>query len=298
MGEPTTTACYRELGAELRRIREAAGLTETQLSEQLGWSITRISRSERGYVALSEIDVIVYLAFCGVYGTFGSAQRAMCREAEPKPGYWIRRHEEGLPDATRSLIYHESTAIASTSYEPAFVPGLLQTEGYIRALTTERWPNWDAGVAVRIRQERQWILHRPSPARFMFIVHESALRMTVGDHAIMHEQLLALLLLDGLPHVGVRVVPAAAEAQAVFGGAFRLLEYHNHQPLIYLDCQFGGLFLEDSEYVDSYRSLIPIIANVALNEGQSREVLATIASDYDREGADPDAHDDVEEEQL
>src|SRR5205807_1401370 len=122
--------------------------TEMDLADWLGWSLTKVSRSERGYVQLSEIDVITYLAFCGVYGIHGDGQRAMCREAEPKPGYWIRRHESGLPDTTRSLIYHESTASASTSYEPEFVPGLLQTEAYIRALTTELWPNWDLDLAV------------------------------------------------------------------------------------------------------------------------------------------------------
>jgi transcriptional regulator with XRE-family HTH domain len=290
MGDLTTTACYRELGAELRKIREAAGLTEAELSGKLGWSTTRISRSERGYVQLSEIDVIVYLAFCGVYGIYGSVQRAMCREAEPKPGYWLRQHEEGLPDATRSLIYHESTAAASTSYEPEFVPGLLQTEGYIRALTMELWPNWDADFAVRLRQERQRILHRPSPASFTFFVHENALRLKVGNHAVMHEQVLALLLLDGLPHVAIRVVPAAAGAQAMLGGSFRLFEYGRYQPLVYLDGPTCGFFLEDREYVDGYRALIPAIANLALNEGQSREWLAALASEYDRERADLDDH--------
>src|SRR6266516_1182843 len=106
MGENTTTGCYRELGAELRKAREAAGLTEMDLAYWLGWSLTRVSRSERGYVQLSEIDVILYLAFCGVHGVHGDDQRAMCREAEPKPGYWIRRHGLGLPDSARSLIYH------------------------------------------------------------------------------------------------------------------------------------------------------------------------------------------------
>jgi transcriptional regulator with XRE-family HTH domain len=295
MGDLTTTACYRELGAELRRVREAAGLTEAELSDRLGWSASRISRSERGYVRLSEIDVIVYLAFCGIYGIYGSDQRAMCREAEPKPGYWIRRHDTGLPEATRSLIYHESTASASTSYEPEFVPGLLQTEGYIRALTVGQWPNWDVEFAVRIRQDRQQVLHRPRPAQFTFFVHENALRLTVGDPAIMHEQLLALLLLDGLPQVAIRVVPASAGTQAMLGGSFRLLEYTEHQPLVYLDGPATGLFLEDREYVDDYRALIPTIANLALNEGQSREWLAALASEYDRERADPDDFPHVEE---
>lgn len=298
MGDLTTTACYRELGAELRKAREAAGLTEAELADQLGWSTTRISRSERGYIQLSEIDVIFYLSFCGIHGISGSDQRAMCREAASKAGHWLRRHPTGLSDAVRSLIYHESTANASTSYEPDFVPGLLQTEAYTRALTLRRSPNSDISLAVRVRKHRQQILYRPRPASFTFFVHENALRLVIGCRSIMHEQVLSLLFLDGLPHLSVRVVPASAGAKGMFGGSFRLLEYADHRPLVYLDGLACGLFLEDNEFVDDYRSLLPAIANVALPEGQSREVLATIASDYDREGTDLDACHHVEEEQL
>jgi hypothetical protein len=124
----------------------------------------------------------------------------------------------------------------------------------------------------------------------MFFVHEHALRLMVGSQAVMHDQLLALLLSDGLPHVAVRVV----SAPAVFGGAFRMFEYINHEPLVYLDGPFSGLFLEDREYIANYRLLIPAIADAALDERESRQVLATLASDYDREGADAG----VEEEQL
>jgi Domain of unknown function (DUF5753) len=195
----------------------------------------------------------------------------MCREAEPKPGHWIRRHDLGLPEATRSLIYHETTASASTSYEPEFVPGLLQTENYIRALTAKRSPGSDIDFAVRVRIDRQQVLHRPQPGRFTFFVHENALRFTVGDAATMHEQLLALLLLDGLEQVAIRVVPASAGVEARLGGSFRLFEYGDHAPLVYLDGLVCGLYLEDREFVDDYRAIIPSIANVALNEGQSRE---------------------------
>ena len=298
MSDLIATACYRELGAELRRLREAAGLTGAELAHKIGWTTTRVSRCELGYVHLNEVDLITYLGFCGVFGAYGNEWRAMCREAEPKPGYWLRRHELGLPEGAYSLIYHESTASASTSYEPEFVPGLLQTEAYIRAMVAERLPNSDVELAVRIRKERQQNLRRPVPCNFTFFIHEKALRLVVGNPAVMHEQMLTLLLLDGLSHVAIRVVPAAAGVQAILEGSFRLFEYANHPPLVYLDGLTCGMFLEDREYVDDYRALLPDIANLALNEGQSREWLAALASAYDREGANPDARDGVEEKHL
>jgi transcriptional regulator with XRE-family HTH domain len=296
MSDRTLTACYRELGAELKKLRESAGLNEIDVSRKLSWSPSKVSRMENGFRKIAILDLIDYIALCGIYGKHGADYHAMCREAELNQGHWLRMYENGLPDTTRSLIYHESNASASTSYETEFVPGLLQTEAYIRALTTDRFPDWDPDVAVRIRKERQRVLHKESPARFMFFVHENALRLVVGDHAVMHEQVLALLLHDGLRHVAIRVVPAEAGAQAMLGGPFRLFEFIDHRPLVYLDGPVCGLFLEDGEYVDGYRALLPTLASIALSEGQSREWLAALASEFDREGADAHAAHQVEEE--
>jgi hypothetical protein len=169
--------------------------------------------------------------------------------------------------------------------------GLLQTESYIRAMTAERYPDRDADLAVRIRLQRQEVLHRPyTPAQFTFFVSEHALRTTVGDPAVMQEQLLALTLLDTLPHLTIRVLPALA----TFGGAFLLFEFAKHNPLVYLDAYVGGLFLEDKEYVDTYHDLIPVLADAALDEGQSRECIAALAYGHDRGST----HNHVEEEHL
>ncbi|HET9141588.1 helix-turn-helix transcriptional regulator, partial [Actinophytocola sp.] len=280
-----------ELGAELRRYREAAGLSGAQLAHDIGWSPTRISRIEAGMVALSEVDLILYLAFCGTYRRDQSLT-ALYHDAELMLGHWLSPHGPGLEDSVRSLVYHESTAIASVSYEPNVVPGLLQTETYARAMI--RRDPWRAEenveFCVRARLERQHLLRRQAAARFTFFLHEHALRLMVGDAAAMHEQLLALMLLDGLPHMEIRVVPAGE----VFGGAFRLLHYAQHKPLVYLSAQFSGLFLEDEEYTSGYCRLVPDIANAALSGRESREFLAVLANDHDRGSV----RDEVEEEQL
>jgi transcriptional regulator with XRE-family HTH domain len=282
------TACYREIGAELRAIREATGMSEAELARTIGWSSTKVSRVETGHTPISQVDLVHYLAYCGVYLKDAHDLLAKCRVAEAKLGYWLKPHQAGLPDSACALIFHESTASSSISYEPEFVPGLLQTEAYIRAVLTEKWPNFsDIDFAVRVRKDRQRILHRARPARFAFYVHERALRLAVGDPATMQEQLVTLLLYDGLSHVDVRVVPD----NAAFGGAFRMFGYARHKPLAYLDGAFGGFFLEDSEYVERYNGLASAIADIALDGRQSREVLAAMASDYDRE----EAYDRVEE---
>lgn len=223
MAQDEALACRRELGAELRKRREAAGLTGLELAHQVGWSPSRVSRVESGHLGLSEVDLIHYLAFCGVYPRDHGELLAMCRQAERKLGYWLSPHGQGLEDSVRSLIFHEATAINSISYEPHVLPGLLQTEDYARAMVRQYGSRTERNVelCVRARMERQGILRRFSPARFTFFIHEHALRHVVGDLATMHEQLLTVVLLDGLPHVAMRVIPASAS----FGGAFRLLGF-------------------------------------------------------------------------
>ncbi|WP_291408397.1 Scr1 family TA system antitoxin-like transcriptional regulator [Actinophytocola sp.] len=101
-----------------------------------------------------------------------------------------------------------------------------------------------------------------------------------------------------MPTVVIRIVPSSAGAAGVFGGPFRVLRYAEHQPLVYLDTTVGGLFLEDQEFVATYGELIPTVADLALDEGQSREFIAALANELDRGSDQRHGHDRVEEEQL
>jgi transcriptional regulator with XRE-family HTH domain len=294
MGRANASACYRELGAELRKRREAANVTAARIADDTGWDRTKVSRIESGHADISTVDLILYLGACGIYA--GAAQDViqLCRTAVANQGYWLSPHGEWLEDSLTSLIYHESTADRTISYEPAVVPGLLQTPAYAGVWISRSAPHMSRSVAeaVRIRIDRQAVLHRPRPAMFEFFVHEQALRTRVGSAAIMHEQLLHMVLMAALGHVTLRIVPE----QAAFGGSFRLFEYRKHAPLLYLDGFLTGMFIEDRDVVgDHYRYLLPELKAVALDAGESREFAATLADEYDR-GSRPDG--DVAEEQL
>jgi hypothetical protein len=150
-----------------------------------------------------------------------------------------------------------------------------------------------------LREERQQILHRPRPGYFIFYIHEQALRLRVGNHNAMHEQLLKLLFIAALPHVTLRVLPASAEILAMFGNPFRLFEYREHNPLIYLDHVGSGLFLEDRDFVADYRRLLPKISSVALDEAESRMFIADLANGLDQGSRKRDVGIyQLEEEQL
>lgn len=282
MGRTNATACYRELGAELKSRREAAGLTGDQVARATGWHRSKVSRVELGQAEISVVDTIHYLGACKIFAAEAKDLLKLCAEAERGVGYWLNSHEEWLEDSLHSLIYHEATASHLIGHEPLVIPGLLQTPDYARVWISRSrgFSAEDIAAGIRTRMERKQILRRP--ARFTFFVHEQALRLQVGTAAVMHDQLLHLVITAALPNVSLRVLPASAAERAVFGGPFRLFEYRDHHPLVYLDGPRSGLFLEEPGYVADYQQLLPALASVALSEGESRSFAAGLADQYDR----------------
>jgi transcriptional regulator with XRE-family HTH domain len=301
MGRNNATACYRELGAELRKHREMVGLTGDDITRAIGWHRSKISRVEKGQAEISVVDAIHYLGACKIFAAEAKGVLRLCAAAERETGYWLSPHGEWLEDSLASLIYHESTADRSISYEPMVIPGLLQCQRYAR-VWIERTPGWSreaVEAGIRLREQRQQVLHRPRPGHFIFYIHEQALRLRVGSDNVMHEQLLRLLFLAALPHVTVRVLPAAGEVLAMFGNPFRLFEYREHNPLVYLDHLGSGLFLEEQEFVADYRRLLPKISSIALAEAESKAFIADLANALERGSHKRDAGIyELEEEQL
>jgi hypothetical protein len=297
MGVRNPTACYRELGAELVRIRKAARIPGEVVARRTGWSRTKVARIEWGQQDASVTDVVHYIVVCGARLPDEADVVELASLAERKQPYWLS--DKLINNSLRSLIYHESAASSSISYEPLLVPGLLHTPAYAEAQIRRESGVSDAEVraAIRTRMERQRILQWSDPARFVFFVHEQALRLRVGSPAIMQEQLLHLVLMTALNHVTLRVIPAATGERSAFGGPFQFLEFGKHPPLVYLDHFNGGLFLEDRRYVENYQGLLPELTAVALDEGESRSFAAALADEYDR-GSQSDAAHHLEDEHV
>jgi transcriptional regulator with XRE-family HTH domain len=279
MGEREAPARAREVGDTLRQIREATDLTISDVAERLGWSTAKVSRVERGAAAVSPVELVRFAAHCGAHIEDIDVLLDWCKEVVP-PGYW-------LSDQFASLIFHESTADYSSSYDPLVVPGLLQTEDYATALFGAKY----AGM----RMERQRLLNRRG---FEFFVHEQALRLPVGSNRVMNEQMLKLVLLAAQPRITIRVVPAAPGEYAMFGGEFVLFRYSGSRPLVFVAIHPAGLFLEDHDYVTQYQGLLSRMSEVALGRGESRELLAQLASEFDRPEDSRDVVDHLAKEQF
>ena len=281
--EPTIRS--RELGEGLRRAMEQAGLNGQQAAHLLDWSTSRLSRLLSGKRGGNEVDVSAILAICQVTGAERTRLLKLCRE-QNTPG-WLQQHGSRLPKQLVTFIDHENKAIAISDFQAVVVPGLLQTGDYARALIREAGtvPADEIDDRVAARLARQSLFSQERPARLTFFLHEFVLRLPVGGLAVMSEQLHHLLRLSVRPYLTLRVLPASRGAHAAINGPFTLMEFAEFHPVAYLESETSSLFLEKPEETRAYRRILGALAETALDEGQSRKLIATVATELyaDRE---------------
>lgn len=285
MSMNSSTGRRRELGADLRHLRETRGYTGTDMAGRLHWTLTMLSRAETGKRVMSTIDVANYTAVCGVTD---DQQKELIALAEEPDQYRLKPHPGEIPDALRTLMFYESTANAIDGYELVFVPGVTQTPQYARALF-ELGGKFEPAVIdsrVETRMSRREVLTRYNPAQCTFYVHEHALRSMVGSPQVMLEQMLHLLFVTDRPQCSIRVVPESAGAYGLAANAFQIFHYAEDPPVVYVQNETTCEFLENGQDLLIYRTLLSRIASVALDEAQSRTMIVSLAGDYERRAAD------------
>ncbi|MEU8220455.1 helix-turn-helix transcriptional regulator [Micromonospora taraxaci] len=236
----------RRLGRELRKLREAKGLTGEATAEIVDCSPSRISRIESGEIRPRAGDVMELLVAYGVRideepGTSLLDQARALRE----DGWWQR-----LGGKYATYIAYEIEAVELKNFEPMLVPGLLQTESYAREVNVigrETDPDTiDQRVAARMT--RQEVLRRqPNPLRMHAILSEASLRTEVGGADVLREQLDHLVAQSRLPNVTIQVLRFEAGAHLAISSGFALLSFEQDEPpLGYIETLAGELFLESS----------------------------------------------------
>jgi hypothetical protein len=256
---------------------EQAQLNGKRAAQLLGWSQSKVSRTLTGHITLSEADMSALLAICRVTGRERERLLRLSRE-QNTPG-WLRQHDSKLPEQLKTLVDHESKAAQITDFQAIVVPGLLQTGDYAQALLerTATVPPGEIQIRVGARLGRQNLFSRPERPSFTFYVHEFVLRLPVGGPEVMSEQLHALLRLGVRTYITIRVVPAAAGAHAGTAGSCSLMEFDEFKPVVYIEEEMAGHFLEEPSEIAGYRRIFESLANCALDEGQSRDLIAKLA---------------------
>ncbi|MEU0881857.1 helix-turn-helix transcriptional regulator [Lentzea sp. NPDC005914] len=266
----TSTAYSRDLGDELRRLREKfTSLTGAAFAEQLGWDPSKVSNIENGKARASEIDLIQYFMTCGRDTPFFERFRDRYRHA-------FDPYVALVSDNLRTLAMAEVQAKKITTYDALTMPGLLQTPEYARALFTEggHAALTDVEKYVKFRTDRQSIMRRHNRPECLFYVHELALQIRVGDARIMEEQYLRLLFHT---HV-LRIVPMSAGAAIATRSARMLFNFEKHVPVAYAETDVAQVFAHDGKAIASSREFFTWLETQALDEGQSRNLLTSYVS--------------------
>jgi transcriptional regulator with XRE-family HTH domain len=283
MGDIQTTGRRREVGAELKRIRKQTNLPAYKVAANLGWTASHISRSEAGKRRVTDVDAGHYLGICGA----GTEQlQELLKIVNEPDDYRLQVLQGRIPDEVRTLTFFESTAATIHSFEPIYIPGVAQTPDYARALLQELAADDPEQIEhlVRIRMKRGEVLAKSKPPRCMYFIHENALRMPIGGPRVMSEQLLHLLLLGNRPECAIRVVPVSAGARGAASGTFQIFGFKEDPAAVYLQHDTTSEFLETPEEVARCQGILKRIATVALDGPESREFLANLASDFERQG--------------
>jgi transcriptional regulator with XRE-family HTH domain len=268
------------LGSQLRQLREAKGVTREEAGYTIRASGSKISRMELGRVGFKLRDVADLLTLYGVVNTEErAALLAMVDEANT-PGWW-HRYSDVLPTWFQSYVGLEASASLIRCYEVQFVPGLLQTEDYTRAVVKlghGRLPPEEVERRVSLRRERQQILARPGPVRLWTVLDEAALRRPIGGRDVMRSQLEHLLSTIGAPNVTVQVIPFAAGGHAAVGGAFTVLRFTDPQmpDVVYTEQLTGALYVDRREEVDRYLEAMERLCVDAFPPARTADVLVEL----------------------
>jgi transcriptional regulator with XRE-family HTH domain len=272
------TVRRRRLSGELRRLRDQAQLTIDDVAEKLDCSASKISRIETGHVSVTPRDTREMLKLYGVEPNQLEALVQLAKEARKK-GWWHSYNEV----FTGAFVGLEAETSSLRAYQALLVPGLLQTEDYMRAVIRAARPDaTEAHVEKRVkaRLARQRLLTDLDPPRYWAVIDEAVLCRTVGGPKVMHAQLNWLIARASLPHVTIQVLPFSAGAHAGMEGPFLILGFPEQADpdVVYVDNTTAGIYLEEPAEILRYTLMFDHLRAAALAPDDTLTRIAAAAA--------------------
>jgi transcriptional regulator with XRE-family HTH domain len=248
------------LGSQLRRLREQRSITCEEAGEAIRASHSKISRMELGRVRFRRRDVADLLRLYGVVDAGELESMLALADRANEPGWW-HSYSDILPSWFEVYIGLEEAASRIRAYEVQFVPGLLQSEDYARAVTLLGHPDapgHEIERRVGLRMRRQTLLQADDPPHLWAVVDEAVLRRPLGGVQVMRRQLRHLLELTEAPNVTLQMVPFELGGHAAAGGPFSILRFAERDlpDVVYLEQLTSALYLDKREDVDHYHMVM------------------------------------------
>ncbi|WP_369258963.1 helix-turn-helix domain-containing protein [Streptomyces sp. R35] len=280
-GNSTSTVLGRRLGGELTRLRTAAGLNQTQAAKVLTASTTKVAKMEGGWVPVRDPDI---RALCELYGVHdlgrigGLLELARVdRERRKAKGWW---DDYSIPGVMQEYVALESAATAIKVWQPGFVPGLLQTPEYVRALRKSPAARVTMGsqpdeefISARLARQRR--LSDDPPLSLRVVIYEAVLRNFPGGAATAGDQLEELVKVADRPNVDLRIFPFSAGTHPGLNGSFNIISFTapGAMDVVYVESPFVERWVEGGEGAAAYDELFEKIAERSLDERESVSFL-------------------------
>jgi transcriptional regulator with XRE-family HTH domain len=280
------TVRRRRLAAELRRLREHAGFTADEVADRLGWSGSKISRIELSRTGIKQADLQKILDLYDVDVSHRADLVALCRESRKKD--WLETVSASMPFDYAAFLDAEAAAHSVLTWEPQIVPGLLQSEDYMRAVMVNvhamfQLPPGDLERRVEVRRLRQHVLERDPPLQLSVVIDESVLHRRVGDAPVMRRQLESMAASAELPNVELRILPLNGN-RLTGTSAFTYMtfpELHDIplHDIVTVEHLTGTYYAESEEETNKYRVTFDSLRNWSLAPCESQELLISAARD-------------------
>ena len=281
-GAPTVLRMV--LGKRLQDLREQAGISLEQAGRALDVTHATIRRMEKAEVGLKIPYVEKLLVTYGItspeeIGGF----LALAREAN-RPGWW-HSFRDVLPDWFSAFVSLEGEAAVIRAYEPHYVPGLLQTAGYARAVLRSGLPHVpddEIERLVTLRRERQGLVARSDAPLLWVVMDETVLRRAIGGRRVMREQVEYLMEATELPNVRLQIIPFAAGPHPAMYGPFHIFRFQLQEipDIAYAESLVGGVYFDERDDVSTFLEALdrmcaqaaPAQSTKAILDGMRKEI--------------------------
>ena len=284
---PTPTVLQLQLGKELKRLREARGWTLAEAVEVLGNKATKLSRLERGQSSVRPLDIRILYEALGATEEETAWAVATAKHCNQR-GRWSG-YRSIYAKYFRMAVDLEKDASSIYQYQMEMIPGLLQTEDYMRAIfasMSTSLSSEDVEKGVEARLERQEVLTKPNAPQIWIIISESSALRFAGDEKTMRDQLRHVADVAALPNVHLQVLPF--KASTFPSGCpmpftmFRIPSPGKSAPLeyVYIEEYDDGQFRDDHESINTYRDLWQRLVGASLDPMRSRDELLGLSESY------------------
>ncbi|MFF5083697.1 helix-turn-helix domain-containing protein [Actinoplanes sp. NPDC000266] len=272
-----------QLGARLRELRLAKGVSREDAGYRIRASESKISRMELGRVSFKPRDITDLLVLYGVEDKEEHDRLLELTREANSPGWW-RTYGDVLDSWFTNYLDLEQSAELIRTYEIQFVPGLLQTEAYASAVI--RLGHQGPGTTeverrAKLRMARKQILTRPDAPKLWAVLDEAVLRRLIGGREVLHEQILSLLEATENPNIRLQIIPFDSGGHAAAGGAFSILRFPHEEldDVVYIEHLTSAVYLDKHDDLDNYATAFSRLIIDAAPPDETPLILRKIADD-------------------